>query len=99
MNAIEFVKNFGRMCAKNECYNCEVEHLDNCDCIRAMIKYPEKVLDIVYRWSKDNPLTTNKDKFEEVFGEDLSSIVFGRGIDTWLDEEYKDNGEDTNEEV
>lgn len=102
LTAIEFLEGKNRMCQKQKCIDCEL----SCDnngtnllCQEFIKTYPEKAIGIVEEWLKENPLKTNKDKFNEIFKKDKG----GRWSSCkttccnelpcsfcgWWDEEYK----------
>ena len=96
MDAKEFFKEATRMCKTHYCYN-------DCPGYEICSKYGKKsqeMIDIVEKWSKENPIITNAMKFEEIFGfklypcatGTLSTFKFNTGKEAleWLKEEYKE---------
>ena len=83
--------NMGEMNCKNVfCNNCP---LNGC-CGTGMHKIFEKIR-IIYNWSQENPVITNKDMLKKTFGDD----VFSHNVllREWLDKEYKEpKGEEKN---
>lgn len=93
-----------RMCKKiGDCSKCPLSlrnNKTNTFCDTFIRESPEEADSIIMQWSKENPVMTNRRKFEEVFGFDIA--VFGirskkfRAVDVngciakWLDEEYKE---------
>ncbi len=80
MEAIEFLKEYNRMCTVNKyCHGCP---LTGTTCSIAAELSEEQIINIVdktERWSKEHPIITNAQKFEEVFGQKHSfSLMFGR---------------------
>ena len=69
MDAIEFLKEYARMCAVNkDCYGCPLKGTD-CSLNREFSE--EQMINIVDKteqWSKEHPVMTNAQKFKEVFG-------------------------------
>ena len=91
----EFAKEYNRMCkAHPNCYWCPFDSHRN-SCNAWIMDNPEKAEEIVAKWADGNPITTNRKKFEEVFGCKLFSFKpsnTDRAIENcmkWLDEEYK----------
>ena len=72
----EFFKQHERMCKLyKKCNSCPIGN-SGVSCQRIV---PEdnaiKLEQIVEQWAKENPIPTNKDKFQEVFGQMPSSLV------------------------
>jgi len=71
MEAVKFLKERERMCMtlnRTGYESCEGCELDDVDCMKYILAYPEKAVSMVEKWSNDNPLITNRTKLEEVFG-------------------------------
>ena len=73
MEAIEFLKEYKRMCESmvDECSVCPMSfenNKHNVACSHLLKKCPEDACKIVEQWSKEHPIITNARKFEEVFG-------------------------------
>lgn len=69
MEAIEFLKEYNRMCV--ECRNCSGCPLKGTECSIGSGLSEEEMINIVDKteqWSKEHPAITNARKFEEVFG-------------------------------
>lgn len=77
MDAVEYIKEFNRMCKSHVgCEYCGIkkyikdrlgeEHSVPCKDFR--VAYPERTIAIVEKWSKEHPIVANAMKFEEVFG-------------------------------
>ncbi len=69
MDAVEYIKERERMCADHDdCVGCglrcEIRGLCGEDAMRV-----EDVVRVVEQWSREHPVMTNAQKFEEVFGE------------------------------
>lgn len=92
-----------RMCKQiGVCDKCPLSvrrNKANVFCDTFMRKHPEEADNIIMQWSKEHPVMTNREKFEEIFGFDI--VVFGIAFDPngcvakWLREEYKEKS--TNE--
>lgn len=69
----EFCKERSRMCKfKKYCGRCEIgDKKETRTCAEYCVKNPDEAERIVSEWSKEHPITTNADKFKEVFGEDF----------------------------
>lgn len=71
ITAIEFLKTKNRMCEKHKaCGDCPMSRYNNPvkePCSEFIRKFPNKAIEIVEKWLKENPAKTNKDKFIEVF--------------------------------
>lgn len=71
MDAIKFMKEIKRIHETyKDCANCPLDETldDNTICSDFIFSYPEEVIEIVKKWSKEHPIITNAMKFEEVFG-------------------------------
>ena len=69
MDVIEFIKEQNRMCNTikecrdcpvYECGECIVEHMTN-------IKYLQEAVEIIEKWSKENPVKTRQTEFLKLF--------------------------------
>jgi len=70
MEALEFLKEYNRMCTMyKSCRGCPLE-MDNC--AGCGDEFSEKqiinIIDKTEQWSKEHPIITNARKFKEVFG-------------------------------
>ena len=102
MDAVLFVKEHRRMCGKYIKYSCKHCKLSSNNngfhlvCDRFIFENPEEAVEIVENWSKEHPVKTNRQKFEEVFGTKLMQLAYtlesGEAIEgkmkTWWDKEY-----------
>lgn len=76
MNAKDLWLNYHRMCDNyTNCRDCPAcldyeNYIILCDDMKNI----DKFIEVVEKWAKDNPIISNKQKFKEVFGCDLSSI-------------------------
>jgi len=85
MDAVMFLKEKERLCDWTRlictfkkpvnCRKCPLGNpgFDWEDCDRTMAEMPEKAVEIVEQWSKDHPQITNRQKFKEVFGLEVST--------------------------
>lgn len=98
MDAVEYLKERERMCAASMCTTCPLAIFPICRA--GEVTDPERCVSIVGKWSKENPVITNRMKFKEVFGLDeppattinrieLSEDGVYFDLNVWLDEEYK----------
>ena len=70
MEAIEFLKEYNRMCTMyKSCRGCPLE-MDQCAgfCNEMYEKQIINMMEKTEQWSKEHPIITNAKKFEEVFG-------------------------------
>jgi hypothetical protein len=70
MDAVLFLKEKHRVCKTELCVKCKLSSNNNgagIPCESYIAKHPEKAVAIVEKWSNENPLKTNKDKFFEMF--------------------------------
>jgi len=69
MEAFELLKEYTRMCTEcKDCYGCP---LANTTCAGRLQWSEKEIIDVIEKteqWSKEHPIITNADKFEEVFG-------------------------------
>lgn len=111
MDAIKYLQERERMMKARKCpIGCQGEKCGTCVLWHNGFSFQESV-ECVEKWSKENPIKTNAQKFQEVFGVEIrnekhldkdgrafviESIFPGRVWDgSWLDEEYRER---TNEE-
>lgn len=84
------IKEYKRMCKSYA--NCS----DGCPfrnttCKYELIEWPDEAEKIIMRWSAENPVKTNRKKFEEVFGFDiLKRFSFSEHDKEWFNKEYKE---------
>lgn len=67
MDAVEFIKEYQRMCAKESCHNCPAFQnvaFGDCD---LDTKDPEGLVNIVQQWSQPHPQKTMMQDFFEKF--------------------------------
>ena len=95
MDAVEFLKAERRICEKNNCTNCPLSKKDTLydNCKEFKVVEPEKYVSIVEQWAVANPIMTNKEKFHEVFGD---NIVFHDNECNLSDCYSNDNNNDDN---
>ena len=91
----EVMKQFNRMCDNHKwCDTCQInENRGRYICDRWLTENPTKAEEIIMQWAEEHPLITNRDKFKDVFGIDISDLFalgISRNIQNWLDEEYKE---------
>ena len=71
MEAREFFKEKERMCDwLGSCTDCGLAPINNKTgehCGSFTLEYPEEAIEIVEKWSEENPKKTNLHKFEEMF--------------------------------
>lgn len=99
MEALEFLKEYRRMCNSYDgCKGCPIKG-KNCLSIAAHRKTDSEYLTItsaVEQWSKEHPIITNARKFKEVFGDKAIYVIISsntQAIGNWLDEPYKESGD------
>ena len=107
MDAKEFIRHHNRMCATLSCSRCPLGESEgeNFNCGGGLI--PERIVDKVEKWAKENPIMTNRMKFKEVFGREISikgDAVKVNGIIPemkyfieWLNAEYQEPKESKDE--
>ena len=102
MEALEFLREYNRMCVVNkDCHGCPLKGT-TCS-LGAELSETQMaiIVDKTEQWSKEHPIITNAQKFEEVFGQKHSfSLMFGRFRDIspepiflesdWWNEPYKE---------
>lgn len=94
MEVIDFLKEAHRMCKSYaDCKGCPLVN-SPCGFIRCIVDHSGAemrcVTKVVEQWSKEHPIITNVQKFEEVFGVLPVDYVMGRSRETWWDEPYKE---------
>lgn len=70
MDAVKYLKEYDRMCRSyGVCKNCEIDKLRNkCEgCSSIVYAHPEKVVDIVEKWSAEHPVKTRQSEFLKMF--------------------------------
>ena len=94
MEAIEFLKEYNRMCTgHNDCNGCPLVGTACAGCYELS---EEQMINIVYKteqWSKEHPIITNARKFKEVFGDEAIYAISSPNVQAlkdWLDEPYKE---------
>lgn len=67
MNAVEFLRDFRRMCLSHgsTCTGCELEY-DQCVPTKTNCDH-EKVIRVVEKWAKENPVKTRLSEFLKLF--------------------------------
>ena len=91
MDAVKCLKEWKRMCDNyDSCNKCPVgieKNRRQMHCSDFRNNYEEEFVEIVSKWSIDNPSITNRKKFLEVFGITLGDAMIKPN---WLDDEYKE---------
>lgn len=67
----EIIKIRDRMHETVKCRDCRLSEKNNgynCGCHAFALNHPEEYERICLDWAKENPETTNYDKFKEIFG-------------------------------
>lgn len=99
MEALEFLKEYKRMCTEYEdCNGCPLADTGCAGCIDSSEKQLINIVDKTEQWSKEHPIITNAQKFEEVFGfhpADFKTLFnFNKSYDgkelIWWDDPYKE---------
>lgn len=87
---VTVIKERKRMCDHfDSCGACPLDI--NTPCRNWMIDHPEEAQEIILKWSKENPATTNRMKLKEVFGFDVALMFeVTTGNCAWLNSEYKE---------
>ena len=71
MNAVEFLKVKARMCRAYNCNKCDLYHAahmeDHSGCTGFEKEFPEKAVEIVERWARENPAKTRQSEFLKLF--------------------------------
>ena len=90
MDAVKFLEENRRMCNLQEsCRQCPISSFNNkydLYCSSFGREHPEEAVAIVEQWSKEHPIITNWQKFQEVFGTTIDPVT---AIVEWWSEEYK----------
>ena len=77
--------------------NCNACPLYKVSCNRKTIN-SFKTIGIVYEWSQEHPMITNKDMLKKTFGKDVIHYIEARPYkEEWLDEEYKNPTKEEND--
>ena len=84
MNAVEYLKEANRLCKTvKDCRNCPIEKINNfcypCRSSSQMLESmnPEKCVEIVEKWSKENPVKTRQSEFLKLYPNALISDESG----------------------
>lgn len=70
MDAVEFLKEYHRMCKSVDCIKCGLYHLNNetgSNCPEYIEAHPDKAVQIVEQWSKEHPRKTRLQDFLEKY--------------------------------
>lgn len=69
MDAVMFLKEWKRMCKVDisGCMGCPLDEIKGGMCRYSVYKEPERAVEIVEKWSKENPMKTIMDDFFEKF--------------------------------
>ena len=98
MEAIEFLKEYRRMCkSRTGCIGCPLEKT-GCSIPDSTVERLQEIIRVTEQWNKEHPVMTNAQKFEEVFGfnpADFKTLFcFNKSHDgkklIWWDEPYKE---------
>jgi hypothetical protein len=95
MEAIEFLKEYIRMCTMHKsCRGCPLE-MDNCAGYGDELSEKQiiNIIDKTEQWSKEHPLVTNEMKVREVFGDNAVNSILAlhpSDLKRWLAEPYKE---------
>lgn len=103
MDAVKFQKEMARMCryANHRCGECELCGR-GCTAVEVNEGIAEKRVEIVEKWSKEHPLTTNRIKVLEMIPDDVRKMTITREYPStkdyvkmyieksWWDAEYKE---------
>ena len=66
MDTVEFLKEAIRMCKSyTSCTGCVLEH--KCPTTSMETEAPDKLVEIIEKWSKEHPIKTRQDKFLEQY--------------------------------
>lgn len=64
MDAVEFLREYARMCAKSSCGDCAIRKANTeaheVTCAGFLKKYPTTVVAIVEQWAKEHPVKTRQ---------------------------------------
>ena len=97
MEALEFLKEYRRMCNSYiDHFMCEGCPLKGKQCLGTGVRFKTDseyltITSTVEQWSKEHPIITNAQKFEEVFN--LSGHRLIHPGAQWWDEPYKEDKE------
>lgn len=95
MEALEFLKEYNRMCVANkDCQGCPLKE-DTCCSLSAELSEEQItiIVDKTEQWSKEHPIITNARKFKEVFGGEAIYAISSPNVQAlkdWLDAPYKE---------
>ena len=68
MDAMEFLKEYDKMCGKETCSSCPLRDLEKGGfCKDILRKYPEASVRIIEKWSTEHPKKTKKSEFLKLF--------------------------------
>ncbi len=68
MEAIEFLKEYRRMCKSHTgCIGCPLENT-GCNIPDSTEERLQEIIRVTEQWNKEHPIITNAQKFKEVFG-------------------------------
>lgn len=70
MDAVEFLKEYHRICKSVDCIKCGLYHLNNeagSNCSEYIDAHPDKAVQIVEQWSKEHPRKTRLQDFLEKY--------------------------------
>ena len=89
------MREYSRMCEWSlRCENCPIASNNNgigIACHLFARKFPGKAERIILQWASENPILTNRKKFEEVFGFNVATMFeVNSGNAAWLDEKYEE---------
>jgi hypothetical protein len=90
MEALEFSKEYNRMCVVNKgCQGCPLKG-DTCCSLSAELSEEQItiIVDKTEQWSKEHPIITNARKFKEIFGLPAHCMIDQDA--QWWDEPYKE---------
>lgn len=97
MDAKKFIQERNRMCKafRESCNGCPLDRMLMCS---DLSKFNPEMVDAVEKWSKENPVKTNRKILQETFGGLTFAVsdiyrrieVNGIPINVWLDLEYKE---------
>lgn len=82
MDAVEFLKEYHRMCKSVDCIKCGLYHLNNetgSNCSEYIEAHPDKAVQIVEQWSKEHPRKTRLQDFLEKYP---NAEISSKGVPT-----------------
>lgn len=90
------MKEHSRMCCSFSCEDCEDCPLGKkrgvYTCLRWVFDHPYEGEELIMKWAEEHPVTTNRDKFREVFGFD--PVEHHLHVYEWLESKYKEPKDD-----